>query len=529
MVSLGISIFRPQILIIAGALSIWAGVAWPEQSDHQVGKVAEPAAATTQVELMTLEQCLDSAMRKNHRRPASQFEVAMAEAQHRQALAGYWPQLNVKGGYQLLDQPLNFVFPSSTMMIPAQSISIPGGTSLVTIPANAFGPGFPPANIQLPVSYPGQNLNTPAQAFHIPEQNIKVLDRNFATGMLDIKWLAFDGGMRKGLREESGGWLDMMQAEARRTDLEIADTVKRYYWGAVLARQLHQIGKDTLARMETTLRLTESLYKESAGKVTKTDYLDNLVMVESLRSMVAQLEKNEAMSQAALANAAGLAWTVSVQPANAEIPFAQRAASMEELVSTSYQFSPDWVKLDAAMRAAEGMMTNARSGYYPKVAVTGDLHRWWNGGFEGGMSTEQNRAGWSVGVGVEFPLFDGFLTRNRVSEARARLGQLRESQFLLREGLGLQIKDLMMGLDATAKSAEATLRAMQSATENRDLNERAYENELVETEKVIRAQLFEALMSAQHYKARYDHISLLSQLSVIVGTEIQTRLKEPSK
>lgn len=134
-----------------------------------------------------------------------------------------------------------------------------------------------------------------------------------------------------------------------------------------------------------------------------------------------------------------------------------------------------------------------------------------------------------MGVGVEFPLFDGFLTRNRVSEARARLGQLRESQFLLREGLGLQIKDLMMGLDATAKSAEATLRAMQSATENRDLNERAYENELVETEKVIRAQLFEALMSAQHYKARYDHISLLSQLSVIVGTEIQTRLKEPSK
>jgi hypothetical protein len=61
---------------------------------------------------------------------------------------------------------------------------------------------------------------------------------------------------------------------------------------------------------------------------------------------------------------------------------------------------------------------------------------------------------------------------------------------------------------------------MTAATENRDLNTRAYENELVETEKVIRAQLMEALMQAQHYKALYDHIALKSQLNLLVGTEV---------
>ena len=50
----------------------------------------------------------------------------------------------------------------------------------------------------------------------------------------------------------------------------------------MLARQLHQVGKDTLARMEATLSLTETMYKEGSGKVKKTDYLDNKVMVESL-------------------------------------------------------------------------------------------------------------------------------------------------------------------------------------------------------------------------------------------------------
>ena len=453
----------------------------------------------------------------------------MAEAQHRQALAGYWPQVNVKAGYQLLDEPLNFIFPAATMAIPSQSVTVPGGAALVTIPANAFGPGFPPAALQMPVSFPNQTINTPAQAFNIPEQNVRVLDRNLVSGSMDMKWLVFDGGMRKGLREQSGGWLEMMRAEARRTDLELTDTITRYYWGAVLARQLHQVGKDTLSRMELTLRLTESLYKGSGGKVTKADYLDNQVMVESLRSLVAELEKNEVMSQAALANAIGLPWSASVQPSSQEIPFDPIAARLEDLVSASYQFSPDWAKLESAIRAAEGAVTTARSGYSPKIALTGELHRWWNGGYNGGISTEPNRTGWEVGVGIEFPLFDGLLTRNKVSETLARVSQLKETRFLLREGLGLQIKDLVMGLDAAAKSFQATSRAMQSAMDNRDLNERAYQSELVETDKVIRAQLVEALMSAQHYKARFDYVSLQSQLGLIVGTEVGKALKGSTK
>jgi len=393
---------------------------------------------------------------------------------------------------------------------------------VITIPANAFGPGFPPANLQMPVAFPGQTISTPAQVFNVPQQDIKVIDRNFAMGSLDMKWLVFDGGMRKGYREQSQGLVDIMRAEQHRTDLEIADTVRRYYWGAVLARQLHAVGKDTLSRMETTLRLTESLYKEGAGKVTKADFLDNQVMVESLRSLVAQLEKNEAMSQAALANAVGESWNVNVQPLSQEIPFQVPNGNLEQLVSTSYQFNPDWNKLEAAIRASEGMVTTARSGYYPKIALTGELHRWWFNSSQTGMATDSNRTGWSVGVGLEFPIFDGFLTHNKVSEALAKVNQLKETRFVLREGLGLEVKDLVMGLDAAGKSFQATATAMKSAIENRELNERAYENELVETDKVIRAQLVEALMQAQHFKARYDCVALSSQLNLLVGKEIST-------
>jgi len=74
-------------------------------------------------------------------------------------------------------------------------------------------------------------------------------------------------------------------------------------------------------------------------------------------------------------------------------------------------------------------------------------------------------------------------------------------------------------------AAQTALNAMNAAVENRDLNTRAYENELVETEKVIRAQLMEALMQAQHYKAVYDHLALQSQLNLLVGTEVLKQIQ----
>lgn len=443
----------------------------------------------------------------------------MAEAQHRQALAGYWPQINAKAGYERMDQAPDFLFPATSMAVPAQSIHVPAGTALVTVPAGILGP----TAVQLPVTTPAQNIGVAAQRIPVAAQDVKLMDPDSIVTSLDFTWLLYDGGMRKGYREQSGGLLDMMRADARRTDLEIADSVKRLYYGSVLARQLHQVGNDTLSRMEATLSLTESMYKEGSGKVKKTDFLDNKVMVETLRAMVAQLEKNEELAQAALANTMGLSWTTSIKPADKELPYTPYGGDLDTLVSTAYQFSPDWAKIEAGLRAAEGAVRTEKSGYYPKLAVTGELYNWANG-YDAGLATDRNKQGWTVGVGFDIPIFSGFLTKNKIAEARARVDKTKEEQILLKEGIGLQIKDIFLSLSATQKSFQATQDAMTAAQENRDLNTRAYQNELVETEKVIRAQLVEALMSAQHYKTRYDNLALQSQLNLLVGTEVLKKL-----
>lgn len=471
---------------------------------------AQENSTVGNMQVASLEECLQSALENNHRRPASMFAVQMAEAQHRQALSGYWPQLTAQGGYQRMDEAPNFLFPASSIAVPAQQLPLPPGLGLAVVD--------PLGNVVTSIS------SFPAQTIDVPAQDVKIMDEDSYMASLQAQWLLYDGGMRKGYREQSQAYKEMMQQESRRTDLEIVDSVKRYYYGALLAATLHQVGKDSLERMEATLSLTETMYKEGGGKVKKTDWLDNKVMVESLRSMVALLEKNELMSQAALANTMGLPWSASVRPVDTEIPFAPFASRLDELVGTAYQFNPDWAKVEAAIRASEGALHTAKSGHLPKLALTGELHKWWND-YKAGMATDTNKDGWSAGVGIEIPIFDGFLTTARVAEARARIAKIKEEQFLLKEGLGLQIRDTFLAMNAAEKAHQATLEAMGAAIENRDLNTRAYQHELVETEKVIRAQLMEALMSAQHYKARYDYIALQSQLNLMIGTEVLNKIE----
>ncbi len=468
---------------------------------------------------MSLDSCLEAAFRNNHQRPASQFAVAAAEAQHRQALAAYWPQVTFSGVLQRDDQSPNFIFPASTMAIPAQTISTPASTAVVTVPAGVLGP----TAVQFPVAVPGQTITTQTQYFAVPAQDVKLMDRDLGVATVEAKWLLYDGGMRSGLNRQAESGIAAMKQEARRTDLEIADSVRRYYYGAILARQLHQLGSDTLARMQATADLTQTMYQGSGGKVTKSDYLDTKVMVESVRALVATLEQNEALAQAALANSIGLPWNASVSPADTEIAFTPLAGSLDALVGSAYELNPDWQRLDAGLRAAEAAVDTAKSGHYPKVGFTGRLRRYWNS-YDAGLYTPTNKESWTIGLGVELPLFDGNLTRAKVAEMRARLGQLQEQRILLKEGLGLQIKDVFLRLVAAEKSYQATADAMQAAIENRDLTTRAYQNELVETDKVIRVQLMEALMTAQHLKTRYDHVALQCQLDLTVGREIFRQL-----
>ena len=205
-----------EILSVAAAMALFTFRAFGEGGAAASPNEPSQARISGTVRELTLDECLSTAMEKSHRRPASRFAVAMAEAQHRQALSGYWPQIGLKGAYQRMDEAPNFLFPATTMQVPPQSMAIPAGSATVTIPAGMFGN---PVSLQLPITYPDQTINVPAQQLPIAAQDIKLMDPNSFITSANALWLLYDGGLRQGYRQQAKGWLDVVKQEARRTDL----------------------------------------------------------------------------------------------------------------------------------------------------------------------------------------------------------------------------------------------------------------------------------------------------------------------
>jgi outer membrane protein TolC len=487
-----------KVLIGLGLCTLlWAyptvgrGQAIPPPEPTVVGAADPIERPTTQT--LSLQQCIEMALENNRRLRVSQFSIQIAEAQHKQALSGYWPQVSVRAAYSELDEDPNFIFPASSFNIPP-----------MTIPTL---PGMPP-------------IRVPAQTFNVPAQDVKVMDKRNLLGSVNVMYPIYTGGKVSALVKQTRYGLEAARQEARRTDLEVIYDVKRMYHGAVLAGQLTRLGKDTLERMEATLNLTESVYKRGSEKVKKTDYLQNKVFVDGLRAAVASLEANQKLAKAALRNTMGMTWDAPFALAADEIPYTPYNADLRKLISGAYQFNPDWAMLEAGLGAAEAKIKEARSGYLPKIAFTGSLNHIENS-YEAGFVTPDNRDNWAVGLVMSLDLFNGFRTRNEMREARARLGKMKEQKVLLREGIALQIQQILFNMIAAQDRRKFGLAALTSARENRDLNERAYSAELVETKDVIQSQLIESLMDAQHQKALYDHIEAQARLEIVVGTEIQ--------
>jgi outer membrane protein TolC len=429
----------------------------------------------------------------------------MSENQHKQAMSSYWPQLSLRSIYSQFDENPNFIFP-------ARNIPVPGQT--VTLPANSFGPGLPPGPVP---------LTSPSTQFSVPEQNVKLMDSSNLLTSLNLTYPLYTGGLRRAKVKQAEKGIEVAKQEVRRTDLQVIYDVNRMYYGAVLARRVYQISKDSLDRLQITLTLTEDLYKRGSGRVKKTDFLRSKATVESVRSMVVELANNEKLAKAGLINTMGLGWQTNIELATQELPFGPLKADLANLISSSYTFNPDWAKLKAGLEAAEFKIKEEQSGHFPKVALTGSLNHLDNS-YNQGIVTSQNKNFLSVGVALEIPIFSGFLTKYKIREARSNLEKIKEERVLLEEGIALQVKNAFLSLQRAQEQQKAAKAAWLAATENRTLNERAYRDELVDTKDVLEAQVMEATMEAQYQKILYDHIEALAQLNLIIGDEVSQRI-----
>ena len=462
-------------------------------------------AVAERLDNLTLEQSLRIALENHRSLHVSQAALAMAEAQYQRAMAAFRPQLALEAGFQRADEDRTFTFSGNFATPPTDAT----GLVNATLAAGGHATVLPAGSVMMP----GQSIAI--------DMDTMLFDRDVTRAGLNLTYPLYTGGRKEALTGMAKKGVDIAREDKRKSELEVVRDVRRYYHGAQFAGQMEQLVSDTLERFQALEDLTDRLYQNASLKVKKTDYLRSKTTTAMTRSMLHETRYAGTLAREALANAMGLAVNSNLSlAAETEVPGFD--AAFEPILADAMKFNPDRQRLELAVQAATLGIDAARSGHFPVVGLEATAYRTWND-YQGGLINDDNRDGWTLGIGVRWTLFDGGQTRATVDVARAGKIKLEAQRVLLDNGLALQIKNDFLRIQRSQAQVVDSGQARGHAEENRKLHVRAYQEEMVETKDVIEAQMVEAFASASLYRARHELRCALADLDYRLGHAIQGR------
>lgn len=425
-----------------------------------------------------LDRAIEVALENNRLRTISQHALAVAEAQYQQAASSYWPTLSLNLGFQRRDETAMFEYPEQQFNV---------------------APGMLP-----PVT--------------VPSQDIALLGRDTSVYELEMTYPLYTGGKRSSVIEQARIGVDIANREVRRSNLQVVQDVKRYYYAALYTQQLVELAEDITLSFDVLQDITQAFFDGGSSSVDKLDLLRSKLVHSMAQATLAELKSKHKAALSALSFAMGLDWRQEIQLGADSYPADLEAGSLDRLIEQALAFNPEIEQLALAVDAYGAKIDEAKSGYYPTLALVGSFDGF-NNNLDGGLDNEANRRSWMIGIGLRMNLFEGGRTKHKVSAAKSEQARMEQQHLLVNDAVAIQVKSLFLQVQAAQDQIGITESSLATSRENRKLTDRAYQTGAVETQSVIEASLFDAMIQASHYRAKHDQALHLAEISYLLGRE----------
>jgi outer membrane protein len=149
-------------------------------------------------------------------------------------------------------------------------------------------------------------------------------------------------------------------------------------------------------------------------------------------------------------------------PIEDSLAFQKSPITFDDAVRRAYENRPDLQSIESRKEASQEAVSLARTGYYPTLSGNATYGR-----------TDDvfvpEKSGWSAGVTLTIPLFNGFLTNNQVKEAKENLNIERANEETLRQSILLDVQQSYLNLRALEDGVSVAELTVRQAQENYDI------------------------------------------------------------
>lgn len=424
--------------------------------------LAGPAVAQTLPRVdgpLTMEQAVDLARQGSLRIKAAEADTRTMDSMRREALAPFWPQLSANGYFV------------NQRMAP----------NVYTSAGNTMARNY--------------------QVFNADQTR----DANL-TAMYSL----FSGGRDYYGYRAAAARADAAREMRRGTELDVAMQTRLDYVAALREAENVRVTSDLIQDLEERLRVTRQQF--DAGRVPRFYVLRDETELANATQMDAMARSRAEAALVALKTTMGVDLASAITLAD-RLEFVPVAVSVEDGIRQATATHPE---LRAAARQREASQAEVRAAYgnyFPQISL-GYMYDWawmknraWESQAEGARMRAETPEGYSVGVVVTLPLFDGFMRENALNTAKARLDRSVQAEGLVRQQIAKDVTQAALMLQAAEKSVLASRKGVEQAEEEYRIVRERFESgrgiqlEILDVQVALTRARFNAVAALAEYHA----------------------------
>jgi len=342
---------------------------------------------------------------------------------------------------------------------------------------------------------------------------------SYSTG-LSMGYTVFNGFNREATVKRAVAGANASSDLFSRTKQQIVFTVQSDYLTVLRNEQLVKVNEENLKRDQRQLdRITES---HKVGSLSIADVYRQQSIVASDELLLLQAQNTFDKSKADLISLIGMDvskdYVVADPSISPDITDAELRSTkdtyktMDQLAKTALDVRPDYRSSIESFHGAEAEETQAKGRYYPSVNLFAGYS--FNGAPLANLTDDK---GINWGVQIQWNLFDNFLTNQAIQTASVDRRNAELTVLQTERNVNVDIKKALLDLESAGKQYTASVKAVQSATQDQKVAEETYNLGAGTLVDLLTANAGLVNAEANKVNATYNYIASKMNLEYAVG------------
>jgi len=340
---------------------------------------------------------------------------------------------------------------------------------------------------------------------------------------LSVDESVYNGGANIANFKQSKLGLRVQKELLRAKKLDVEFDTKRLYYGLLLAYETERITQDLFDQAQAHYEDVKNKFEQ--GTSSKFDVLQSKIQVSKIMPELIKAKNAVDLIRADLKKLLGLKMKDAIRLKDTMVYFPMEIGE-EKFLKQAYQNKPEMILRLLGVDISKLSIESAMAGIMPQVNASFDYTYKSNNPEN---MVDYKHTNWSAGASVTIPIFDGFSTKAKVDEARARYMQSTLGKEDLVEQIAVDIRRACLDLKQAESIINSQKDNIEEAKEALKISNVSYDNGVGTNLDVMDAQVSLSQIEKNLSEAIYDYIMARASLDRTMGQEFFEEVKNEKK